>query len=74
MTCIDENDMTTAFIVVGVDGSPTSLSAHRWAGKQAELTGATVQAVTGWEYPYSYVGYPVAAGRRLAGQRRAHPG
>ena len=53
--------MTTAFIVVGVDGSPTSLRALRWAGKQAELTGATVQAITGWEYPHSYGGYPVAA-------------
>ena len=53
--------MTTAFIVVGVDGSPTSLRALRWAGKQAELTGASVRAIMGWEYPRSYVGYPFAA-------------
>ncbi len=48
-------------IVVGVDGSPSSLSALRWAAKQAELTGASVQAVTGWEYPNIYGGYPIGA-------------
>ena len=32
-------------IVTGVDGSPSSLSALRWAIRQAGLTGATVDAV-----------------------------
>jgi nucleotide-binding universal stress UspA family protein len=47
-------------IVVGVDGSPASLDALRWAVRQAELTGASVEAVTSWSYPTSY-GFPVIA-------------
>ncbi|MFE7750078.1 universal stress protein [Streptomyces sp. NPDC057428] len=38
-------------IVVGVDGSDASLKALRWAVRQAELTGDTVEAVNSWEYP-----------------------
>jgi nucleotide-binding universal stress UspA family protein len=44
-------------IVVGVDGSMPSKAALRWALRQAHLTGATVEAVTAWEYPLVY-GYP----------------
>jgi nucleotide-binding universal stress UspA family protein len=50
-------------IVVGVDGSPASLDALRWAVAQAELTGASVQAVQAWQYPAVVTGYawaPVA--------------
>ena len=50
-------------IVVGVDGSAASRAAFRWAVRQAELTGATVQAVTAWQYPVATGGYawaPVA--------------
>ncbi|HEU5129234.1 MAG TPA: universal stress protein [Glycomyces sp.] len=36
-------------IVVGVDGSPSSVAALRWALGQAELTGATVEAVNAWQ-------------------------
>jgi nucleotide-binding universal stress UspA family protein len=38
-------------IVVGVDGSESSKHALRWAARQAGLTRATLEAVTGWEYP-----------------------
>ena len=38
-------------IVAGVDGSPSSISALRWAIRQAELTGAAVDAVIAWNYP-----------------------
>jgi nucleotide-binding universal stress UspA family protein len=38
-------------IVVGVDGSPISKVALRWAVNQARLTGATVDAVIAWQYP-----------------------
>jgi len=41
-------------IVVGVDGSESSEKALRWAARQAELTGAKLEAVTGWEYPAFY--------------------
>lgn len=46
-------------IVVGVDGSPSSLTALRWAVRQAGLTGGTVDAVIAWQYPvsYAYGGY-----------------
>lgn len=38
-------------IVAGVDGSPSSISALRWAVRQAGLTGAAVDAVIAWHYP-----------------------
>ena len=49
-------------IVVGVDGSPASLDALTWAVRQASLTGAAVEAVTAWQFPATYGGYPVDAG------------
>lgn len=36
---------------MGVDGSDSSIKALHWAVRQAELTGATVEAVNSWEYP-----------------------
>ena len=52
-------------IVTGVDGSDSSLSALRWAIRQAGLTGAAVDAVAAWHFPaaaasYGYV--PVGTG------------
>ena len=41
-----------ARIVVGVDGSPGSLLALRWAVEEAGLRHATVEAVHAWHYPY----------------------
>ena len=38
-------------VVAGVDGSPSSLAALRWAVRQAELTGGTVDAVMAWQSP-----------------------
>ena len=38
-------------IVVGVDGSPSSQRAVRWAAQQATLTGATLRAVSSWRWP-----------------------
>jgi len=38
-------------IVVGVDGTAPSKSALRWAIHQARLTGASVDAVTGYRIP-----------------------
>jgi hypothetical protein len=44
-------------IVVGVDGSPSSREALRWAVRQAALTGSVVDAVIAWHDPASYGGY-----------------
>jgi nucleotide-binding universal stress UspA family protein len=44
-------------IVAGVDGSDSSLSALRWAIRQAGVTGAAVDAVAAWHYPVSSYGY-----------------
>ena len=48
-------------IVVGVDGSPISKVALRWAINQARLTGATVDAVIAWQIPESMTGHAWAA-------------
>jgi nucleotide-binding universal stress UspA family protein len=44
-------------IVAGVDGSDSSLSALRWAIRQARLTGAPVDAVAAWHYPAAGGGF-----------------
>jgi nucleotide-binding universal stress UspA family protein len=44
-------------IVVGVDGSPLSCEALRWAARQAALTGSVLDAVIAWHDPASYAGY-----------------
>ncbi|GAB3995873.1 universal stress protein [Glycomyces albus] len=41
-------------IVVGIDGSPASARALRWAVRQAELTGAEVEAMHAWQVPAMY--------------------
>ena len=47
-------------IVVGVDGSVPSMEALTWAVRQAELTGAVVEAVIAWDFPM-YYGYAAPA-------------
>ncbi|MCU1626668.1 MAG: universal stress protein [Pseudonocardia sp.] len=46
-------------IVVGVDGSPGSEGAVRWAVEQARRTGAHVRAVMAWQIPTTYGWAPV---------------
>ena len=41
-------------IVVGVDGSASSIRALRWAVGQAALVGVPVEAVTAWQSPETY--------------------
>jgi nucleotide-binding universal stress UspA family protein len=41
-------------IVVGVDGSPGSVAALRWAMTEAQLTNATIEAVITWQEPVTY--------------------
>lgn len=52
----DEVDEQPRRIVVGVDGSPGSRSALRWAITHARLIGAEVDAVIAWQDPVM-VGY-----------------
>ena len=59
-------------IVVGVDGSPISKAALRWATNQARLTGATVHAVIAWQVPESMTGHAWAA--LHADRAEQHPG
>ncbi|GLW57986.1 universal stress protein [Kitasatospora phosalacinea] len=46
-----EQDAAPRRIVVGVDGSPASVDALRWAVGQAHAVGADVEAVTAWLHP-----------------------
>jgi nucleotide-binding universal stress UspA family protein len=43
-------------IVVGVDGSEGSKEALRWAARQGELTGASLEVVMTWELPVTPYG------------------
>jgi nucleotide-binding universal stress UspA family protein len=43
-----------ASIVVGVDGSEDSKNALLWAARQAELTDATLEAITAWQLPIGF--------------------
>lgn len=45
-------------IVVGVDGSPSSREALRWAIRYADLSGGTVDAVMAWHVPSTLASYP----------------
>ncbi len=48
-------------IVVGVDGSPSSREALRWAVQQAGYTGAHLHAMTVWSMPTTYGWVPPVA-------------
>lgn len=45
------NDRARPFIVVGVDGSDSSIRALRWALEEARQRDASVRAVLSWEMP-----------------------
>ena len=57
MTSAEGTTTTRRRIVVGVDGSQSSLAALRWAVRQAELTGAPLEIVSAWEWPVSLLGW-----------------
>jgi nucleotide-binding universal stress UspA family protein len=42
---------TSQRVVVGIDGSATSIEALRWALAEARVRGATLDVVHAWEYP-----------------------
>jgi nucleotide-binding universal stress UspA family protein len=41
-------------IVVGIDGSPASIDAIDWAGRQAHLTHATLEIIMTWDWPTTF--------------------
>jgi nucleotide-binding universal stress UspA family protein len=51
---MSSHSQSSGRIVVGIDGSPSSLDALSWAARQAELTTASVEVVMSWEWPSSY--------------------
>ena len=51
----------TPLIVVGVDGSELAEKALRWAIEQAELTGASLEAVMAWNAPPAASGFMTAS-------------
>lgn len=53
----DTSISPVARIVVGVDGSDSSLEALRYAERIAPLFDAAIEAVTAWEFPNLY--YPI---------------
>lgn len=53
----DTNISPVARVVVGVDGSDSSLEALRYAERIAPLFDAAIEAVTAWEFPNLY--YPI---------------
>jgi len=53
-------------VVVGIDGSPESRDALRWAGNEAELHGVGLLVVHAWMYPYLTVDTASAQARDLA--------
>src|SRR5258708_33743080 len=59
-------------IVVGIDGSASSVDAFRWAVRQAQLTGSAVEAVMAWQYPGALI--PGGAADFEAGSRQALDG
>lgn len=50
--------VSTPFVVVGIDGSPSSKEALRWAANYAALSGAEVHAVITWRELPTF-GYPL---------------
>ncbi|MEV7687496.1 universal stress protein [Streptomyces bungoensis] len=49
-----DKDESGPRVVVGVDGSPSSYAALRWAVRYAGLVGGVVEAVAVWELPGLY--------------------
>jgi nucleotide-binding universal stress UspA family protein len=62
---------TEARIVVGLDGSPASVAALRWAIREARFTGCTVEAVHVWTGSVSPFGDLAHARAGLQSERNA---
>lgn len=56
MNDVMNEDASSRPILVGIDGSDSSLAALHWAANQAKLTGAPLKVISTWQYP-STVGW-----------------
>jgi nucleotide-binding universal stress UspA family protein len=57
--------------VVGVDGSDTSVAALRWACGEASLTGARIEVLIAWQWPFGFgAAVPIVSGYDPAGDAR----
>lgn len=63
-------ETTSNRIVVGVDGSPCSLLALRWALREALTSGAEIEALLVWSDPWSILGPPSLFGAGREGLAR----
>lgn len=57
---MDNQPSPEDFLVVGVDGSPSSVLALRWAARLVPTIGTTIRAVAAWQVPYTYYDFPLA--------------
>jgi nucleotide-binding universal stress UspA family protein len=62
-----ELQMSVRRIVTGVDGSPSSLDALRWAVREAQLGGGVIDAMIAWQYPAEATGLGWIPGPGMAG-------
>lgn len=69
---VKQEESERSGIVVGVDGSESSLGALRWALRQARLTGASVRAVTTWPPVTVYGGIAPAEERGYRDEDRSY--
>lgn len=53
-----EEEKALSGIIVGVDGSPLSIEALRWAARLEPTVGGPITAVTVWQYPMALGQYP----------------
>jgi nucleotide-binding universal stress UspA family protein len=54
-----DNEPGRQVVAVGVDGSPGSISALRWARRYAEATGAKIRVIRAWHYPSAFGPAPI---------------
>lgn len=50
--------MAEKYLVVGVDGSPSSILALQWANRLQPAVGGSIRAVAAWQVPFSYYEFP----------------
>jgi nucleotide-binding universal stress UspA family protein len=59
-----------ARIVVGIDGSDSAIEGLRWAIQEAQLRGATIDAINAWNYPYVVVPGAIVPAEPFADQAK----